>query len=172
MKPQKQYQYAIFQTKWGWFGLLGGEQGLVRTCLPAAHKAAVQSRILSDFPSAERSKNRFSVLKKAIEDYYKGSAVDFSHVAICLDGLSEFQRIVLTALRTISYGNTVSYSRLAKLANSPKAARAIGTVMAQNPLPLIIPCHRVIKADGSPGLFSAAGGVSTKIRMLELEKQG
>ncbi len=170
MELKKQYHYTIFRTQWGWFGVLGGEQGLVRTCLPVDHKEAVQSRMLSDFPSAERSKKAFSVLQKAIEDYYKGLAVDFSDVEICLDGLSEFQRIVLTALRMVTYGNTVSYTRLAQLASSPKAARAIGTVMAQNPLPLIVPCHRVIKADGSPGLFSAAGGTDTKIRMLELEK--
>lgn len=156
--------------QWGWFGLLGSEQGLVRTCLPDTHKEAVQSRMLSDFPGSERSKKAFSVLQKAIEDYYKGAAVDFGNVKICLDGLSEFQRTVLTALRTINYGNTVSYAQLAKLANSPRATRAIGTVMAQNPLPLIVPCHRVIKADGSPGLFSAAGGTDTKKRMLELEK--
>ena len=170
MKPQKQHQYAVFRTQWGWFGVLGGEHGLVRTYLPVAHKETIQSRMLSDFPSAERSKMVFSALQKVIEDYYKGSIADFSDVEICLDGLSEFQRTVLTALRTISYGDTASYTQLAKLANSPRAARAIGTVMAQNPLPLIIPCHRVIKADGSPGLFSAAGGTDTKKRMLELEK--
>ena len=165
------YQYNIFRTRWGWFGLLGNEQGLVRTCLPVAHKEAVHSRMLSDVLNAQRSKKAFSVLQKAIEDYYKGSAVDFGHVDVHLEDLSEFQRNVLTNLRTISYGNTVSYSQLAKLSNSPKAARVIGTVMAQNPLPLIIPCHRVIKADGSPGLFSAAGGSDTKARMLELEKR-
>ena len=170
MEPQKQYQYAIFRTQWGWFGILGGEQGLVRTYLPVAHKEGVQSRLLSDFPGAERAKKAFSVLQKLIEDYYEGSAVDFGGVEICLDGLSEFQQTVFTALRTISYGNTISYNKLAKLANSPRAARAIGTIMAQNPLPLIVPCHRVIKADSTPGQFSSSGGTKTKIRMLELEK--
>ena len=166
----EQYQYTIFRTQWGWFGLLGGEQGLLRTCLPVAHKEAVQSRMLSDIPNAERSKNAFSVLKIAIEDYYKGSPVDFDNVKVHLDGLSEFQRNVLTTLRTITYSKIVSYSQLAKLAGSPKAARAIGMVMAQNPLPLIIPCHRVIKSDGSVGQFSASGGTDTKKRMLDLEK--
>jgi len=126
--------------------------------------------MLSDFPSAKWSKSPFLVLQRVIEDYYKGAPVDFSDVDVRLDGFSEFQRNVLTTLRTISYGKTVSYSQLAQLAGSPKAARAIGMVMAQNPLPLIIPCHRVIKADGSPGLFSAPGGTDTKTRMLDLEK--
>jgi len=166
----EQYQYAIFRTQWGWFGLLGSEQGLVRTCLPVAHKEAVQSRLLSDIPNAERSKKAFSVLQNAIEDYYKGSPADFSDVEVCLADSSEFQQRVLITLQTISYGEIVSYSQLAKLAGSPKAARAIGMVMAQNPLPLIIPCHRVIKADGSVGQFSAAGGTDTKKRMLDLER--
>jgi methylated-DNA-[protein]-cysteine S-methyltransferase len=166
----EKYQYTIFRTQWGWFGLLGSEQGLLRTCLPVAHKEAVQSRMLSDIPNSERSKNAFSALKIAIEDYYRGSPVDFGNVKVHLDGLSEFQRNVLTTLRTITYGKIVSYSQLAKLAGSPKAARAIGMVMAQNPLPLIIPCHRVIKSDGSVGQFSASGGTDTKKRMLDLEK--
>ena len=166
----EQYRYTIFRTQWGWFGLLGGEQGLVRTCLPVARKEAVQSRLLSDIPSAERSKKAFSVLQKAIEDYYKGSPADFGNVEVYLGDTSDFQRKVLTTLQTISYGEMISYSQLAKLAGSPKAARAIGMVMAQNPLPLIIPCHRVIKADGSVGQFSAAGGTDTKKRMLDLER--
>ena len=165
----EKYLYDIFKTQWGWFGLLGSEQGLVRTCLPVSYKEAVQTRMLSDISDAERSKKVFSVLKKGINDYYKGLPVDFGDVEVYLDGLSEFQRNALRALQRITYGDIVSYSQLAKLAGNPKAARAIGTVMAQNPLPLIIPCHRVIKADGSLGLFSAAGGTDTKKRMLDLE---
>ena len=167
----KKYQYDIFKIRWGWFGLLGSEQGLLRTCLPIAHKEAVQSRMLTDIPSAQRSKNAFSVLQKAIEDYYKGVSVDFSDVEVCFDGLSEFQRTVLNSLRSVSYGKKVSYGQLAQLSCSPKAARAIGTVMAQNPLPLIIPCHRVIKADNTLGQFSASGGAKTKKRMLHLENR-
>ena len=74
------------------------------------------------------------------------------------------------ALRTVKYGKTVSYGDLARLIGNPKASRAIGSVMAQNPLPLIIPCHRVIKQDGSLGYFSGPGGVHTKQHMLKLEK--
>jgi methylated-DNA-[protein]-cysteine S-methyltransferase len=168
----EQYQYDIFKTQWGWFGLLGSEQGLVRTCLPVAHKEAVRSRILSDIPNAERTKTAFSVLKKLIVGYYRGLSVDFCDVDVQLEGSSEFQRNILSILQKISYGRTVSYSQLAKLAGKTKAARAIGTVMAGNPLPLIIPCHRVIKADGTLGQFSATGGIDTKKRMLDLEKMG
>ncbi|RKY11165.1 MAG: hypothetical protein DRP52_06330, partial [Planctomycetota bacterium] len=109
MESQKNYQYAIFKTQWGWFGLLGNEQGLIRTYLPVAHKEAVQSRMLSDFPNARQRVARPSwpcEIRKAIEGYYKGQPVDFSDITVHLDGFSEFQRTVLTALRTITYGNT------------------------------------------------------------------
>jgi len=85
------------------------------------------------------------------------------------DGLGLFTRRVLTACRSIEFGRTVSYGRLAEMAGKPGSARAVGGVLAQNPLPLIIPCHRVICANGSLGGFSAMGGVRLKKRLLELE---
>lgn len=166
------YQYSIFKTRWGWFGLLGCEKGLLRTCLPMAFKEAVQQRLLSDIEGAEPAKKDFRALEKQILTYYKGKQVDFSNVSVCLEGLTDFQQQVLTTLRKVRYGRTISYANLARRVKNSKASRAIGAVMAANPLPLIIPCHRVIKSDGSLGFFSAAGGVDTKKRMLDLEKQG
>lgn len=167
---QKQYQYSIFKTRWGWFGLLGCEKGLIRTCLPVAFKEAVERRLLSGIEGALPAKKTWSLLEKDITAYYEGRCIDFSNVLVCLDGLTEFQKGVLAILRTVKHGQTISYGELAERANCPRGARAIGTVMALNPLPLIIPCHRVIKQDGSLGYFSAAGGVETKKRMLDLEK--
>ncbi|MBN1982464.1 MAG: methylated-DNA--[protein]-cysteine S-methyltransferase [Chitinivibrionales bacterium] len=170
MDPQSQYQYSIFKTRWGWFGLLGNESGLVRTCLPVAFREAVERRLLSGLCQAEPAKKAFRPLENDILSYYKSRRVEFADVPVCLEGLTDFQKEVLTALRTVTYGQTVSYGEMARLVNNPKASRAIGAVMAINPLPLIIPCHRVIKTDGSLGYFSAAGGVHTKQRMLDLEK--
>ena len=170
MESRKEHQYAIFKTRWGWFGLLGCEKGLVRTCLPVAFKETVEKRLLSGIEGSAPAKKVYKSLEKDILAYYKGRRIDFSEVLVCLDGLTEFQQKVLTALRAVTYGKTVSYSDLARQSGSPKAARVIGTVMAKNPLPLIIPCHRVIKQDGSLGQFSAAGGVQTKKRMFNLEK--
>lgn len=170
MKQAGTYYYDIFKTKWGWFGVLECESGLVRSHLPAAHKEAVQSRLLSGIEAAKQDKKRFSDLKNAILNYYVGRPTDFKNVKIDLGDLTEFQQKVLNTLRRVQYGTTISYGELAKLAGSPRGGRAIGTVMAANPLPLIIPCHRVIKADGTPGHFSAPGGTETKIRMLKLEK--
>jgi methylated-DNA-[protein]-cysteine S-methyltransferase len=83
--------------------------------------------------------------------------------------MSAFARSVLGACREIRFGQTMSYEGLARKAGKPKAVRAVGRVMARNPLPLIIPCHRVVHCDGKIGGFSAIGGVSLKKRMLEME---
>ena len=92
-------------------------------------------------------------------------------VEICISQYTVFQQKVLATLRSVTHGKKISYGQLATLSGSPKAARAIGSVMAINPMPLIIPCHRVIKADGRLGHFSAPGGANTKKRMLELENK-
>ena len=170
MNENKHYQYSIFKTHWGWFGLLGCDQGLIRTCLPVAFREAAERRLLSDTQEAEPAKKDYRPLENDIISYYKGRRVDFDNVPVCLEHLTDFQKEVLTVLRTVKYGQTVSYGQVARLVNNPKASRAIGAVMAINPLPLIIPCHRVIKTDGSLGYFSAAGGVDTKQRMLDLER--
>ena len=163
-------QYSIFKTRWGWFGLLGTENALFRSCLPVAFKEAVERRLLTGIENPIPAKKTFKPFEKDIIAYYKGIFVDFNAVAVSFEGLTDFQQKVLTTLRSVSYGKKISYGELARLADCPRGGRAIGTVMALNPLPLIIPCHRVIRADGSLGYFSAAGGVDTKQKMLDLEK--
>ena len=89
--------------------------------------------------------------------------------SLLVNGFSLFAAKVLTACRTIKFGQTTTYGQLAKMAGSPKAARAVAGVMAKNPLPLIIPCHRVLQANNKLGGFSAPGGIELKKSMLELE---
>jgi methylated-DNA-[protein]-cysteine S-methyltransferase len=170
METNRPYQYSIFKTRLGWFGILGCDKGLVRTCLPVAFKEACQRRLLSGIETAVPAKKAYRDLENDILSYYKGQPVDFSKVPVCLEGFTTFQQEVLAALRLVKHGKTVSYGELARRVKNPKASRAIGAVMAINPLPLIIPCHRVIKTDGSLGYFSAAGGIHTKQHMLDLEK--
>jgi methylated-DNA-[protein]-cysteine S-methyltransferase len=171
VKTEKIYQYTIFMTKLCWFGLLADSTGLVRSCLPMDDKEAAKRCLLKGIEGAVLDKKPFFSIEKAVKAYYEGKQVDFSGIPVDLEVFTPFQRRVLTALRYISYGNTVSYGELAKLAGSPKAARAIGGVMAKNPLPLIIPCHRVVGSNGSLTGFSAPGGIQKKLRMLTLEGQ-
>jgi O-6-methylguanine DNA methyltransferase len=107
----------------------------------------------------------FSTLRMELDAYFSGNLKRFS-VKLVYDRAT-FSGKVLTALSRVPYGRVISYSDLAARAGFPGAARAVGTVMAKNPLPLLIPCHRVIKADGSTGQFG--GGVDLKKKLLDLE---
>jgi methylated-DNA-[protein]-cysteine S-methyltransferase len=165
-------KYVIFQTRWGYFGLLGGEKGLVRTCLPIATSREAKELLLADGEVAKRDDELFADLQAKIRAYFEGGCVDFSDTPVALDGLGEFGAKVLRECRKVGYGQIASYGRLAKLAGRPTAGRAVGNILAKNPVPLIIPCHRVIYSDGNIGGFSAEGGQGMKKMMLELEQLG
>ena len=164
-------KYTIFKTKWGYFGLAATDNGLLRTALPAATREKVKSQLLQNLPDPQHDKAFFKTAQEQITAYFKGDCVDFRDIPIVLDGLGLFARRVLTACRDIEFGQTVSYGRLAEMAGKPGAARAVGGILSKNPLPLIIPCHRVICANGKIGGFSAAGGKNLKEKLLKHEYQ-
>lgn len=101
--------------------------------------------------------------------YAAGEPVDFADVAVDLAHLTPTQCRVIEQCRRIPYGQTLTYGRLAALAGSPGAARAVGNVMAANRCPLVIPCHRVVQAGGQIGHYSAPAGRRMKLRLLEQE---
>ena len=169
LKPTK---YAVFKTKWGYFGLAGTEYALCRTHLPAPQRKKVESRLLSNLGELEYDTGFFKPLQKQIIDYFEGSCVNFAtDLPIVLDGCTRFARDVLTACRAITFGQTASYLGLAAEISRPDAVRAVGGALAKNPLPLIIPCHRIIRSDSKIGGFSAPGGIAVKKRLLQLEQQ-
>ena len=169
---QKTIRYAVFRTKWGYFGLAATEKGLLRTHLPLPEPRNLKRQLLQGLPAPQYDKTLFNTLAKQIIAYFEGTYVNFDrNIPIVLDGLSQFAGRVLTACRKISFGQTTSYGQLAKKAGTPAAARAVGRVMANNPLPLIIPCHRVICSDGRIGGFSAQGGTKLKNRLLQFERK-
>lgn len=160
----------VFKTKWGYFGLAGTESSLCRTHLPGAEYKKIESLLLKNVPDAQFDKAYFKILQKQITAYFEGSCVNFSpDIPIVLDGFGAFSRKVLTTCRKIEFGRKITYSGLAKKAGRPAASRAVGNALAKNPLPLIIPCHRVLRTDGKMGGFSAPGGISFKKKMLALE---
>jgi methylated-DNA-[protein]-cysteine S-methyltransferase len=101
--------------------------------------------------------------------YFAGEKVDFQSVPLDLEGIPEFSRKVYLAARRIPYGETMSYGRLARKAGRARAGRAVGTCMKRNPLPVFIPCHRVVREDGSVGGFSMPGGKAMKAMLLRME---
>jgi len=171
-KMQEATRYTIFKTKWGYFGLAGIELGLLRTCLPGPELGKIKSQLLENLCAARYDKALFKKLQERITAYFEGAYVNFDKdIPIVLDGFSLFARQVLDASRDIKFGQTVSYGRLAEMVGKDGTARAVGGALAKNPLPLIIPCHRVVRSDGKIGGFSAAGGITLKKRLLELEHQ-
>jgi len=169
---QKVIKYVIFQTKWGYFGLAGTKYALCRTQLPGPEPKKIESRLLKNLSDAQFDETFFKILQEQIAAYFEGSCVNFSpDIPVVLDGFTGFSREVLTACRDIKFGQRITYSGLARKAGRPAASRAVGNALAKNPLPLIIPCHRVLRTDGKMGGFSAPGGISIKKRMLALEQK-
>jgi methylated-DNA-[protein]-cysteine S-methyltransferase len=171
-KMQKATRYTVFKTKWGYFGLAGTELGLLRTCLPGPEFGKIKSQLLENLCAARYDKALFKVLREQITAYFDGAYVNFDKdIPIILDGFSLFTRRVLGICRDIRFGQTISYAGLAGEIGRAGAARAVGGALAKNPLPLIVPCHRVVRSDGKIGGFSAAGGITLKKRLLELEQK-
>jgi methylated-DNA-[protein]-cysteine S-methyltransferase len=104
-----------------------------------------------------------------LERYFEGERIDFGGVALDLSGVGSFQRAIYDAARALAWGETATYGDLARQAGSPGAARAVGQAMGHNPVPIIIPCHRVLAAGRKIGGFSAHGGALTKQRLLAME---
>jgi methylated-DNA-[protein]-cysteine S-methyltransferase len=159
----------VFPTSLGWTAAILCGPTLRRLSFghPNANDAA---RALDAHASAAR---RPSVLQRRliarIERYAAGHAVAFGDVAVDLGPLTEFQSRVYGLCRQIPYGDTLTYGQLASLAGSPGAARAVGNCMAANPIPLVVPCHRVVGSQGSLGGYSGPGGTSLKRTLLDLE---
>lgn len=134
-----------------------------------ADEQAVLRYLQVENASNALSDKMLSTCRGVVCDYFEGKRVDFSRIPVDWAGFTPFQRSVLRALQMISYGKTISYDGLAELAGRPRAVRAAANAVANNPLPLIIPCHRVVRKDGALGGFSAPGGTTIKEKLLTLE---
>jgi methylated-DNA-[protein]-cysteine S-methyltransferase len=166
------HRYLIFDTAGGFCGIAWSSAGITRFQLPARSAEATTRNLLRRLPDAEPGTPPPAVQETvaAVKRYFAGEEVDFSGVELDLDGQDAFFTQIYAAARRIGWGRTTTYGTLAKeLGAGPEAARDVGQAMATNPVPLIIPCHRVLAAGGKVGGFSAPGGAATKVHMLELE---
>jgi len=164
--------YCIFETASGFCGIAWNDVAIMRLRLPARSAEATAQNLLRRLPGAEPGTPAPDVARTiaAVQRYFEGEKVDFSHIALDLADQQGFFKQVYAAARRVGWGHTTTYGALAKeLGAGPEFARDVGQAMAQNPVPLIIPCHRVLAAGGKVGGFSAPGGSTAKIRMLELE---
>jgi methylated-DNA-[protein]-cysteine S-methyltransferase len=172
MRTTVAHQYHVFDTAAGSCGIAWNAVGITRFQLPAENAAATERKLLRRVTGAAPGTPPLSVLATVAEAqrYFAGESIDFSGVELDLTGQAEFFMRIYAAARRISWGHTSTYGTLAReIGAGPEAARGVGQAMANNPIPLIIPCHRVLAAGGKVGGFSAPGGAASKIRMLELE---
>jgi len=160
-------RYAIFDTAWGAFGFVEHNQRLIATFLPRERQEIIRA-LRASWPDAVEARDVLPGFRQAVVDHFDGKRERFS-IEIDLSRLPPFHQSVLEACRRIPYGQTASYADLARAVGKPNAARAVGGAMARNPLPLVVPCHRVLHADGSIGGFSSIDGVDEKARLLRLE---
>ena len=168
------FKYAIFLTAWGWAGFVFDRKGLLIFVLPEERKEDVLFRIRKELKHSnlfEDNRGWENLIQK-VKEYYAGKKVNFADYQLSLDNYTNFQKKVLQTVRKIPYGETRSYKEVAKATGYPKAYRAVGNTMAHNPIPLIIPCHRVIGSNGKLVGFSASGGIVSKQKMLDLESEG
>jgi methylated-DNA-[protein]-cysteine S-methyltransferase len=160
--------YRTLDTPVGSLLLAATEKGLVRVAYEVqGHDQVLESLAARVSPRILRAPARLDEAAREIDEYFAGQRREF---ALPLDlSLSQgFRRKVLSHLPDIAYGHTASYAAVAAAAGRPRAVRAVGTACATNPLPVVVPCHRVIRSDGSPGGY--AGGPAAKQALLTLEE--
>lgn len=162
-------QTCIFNTDLGEFGIGWTDAGIARLQLPGLDRSALEERINGNGGTPSEPDRRVHRVINCIEDYAAGEKVDFSDTPLDLGRLPDFHRRAYALLIGVGYGQTVTYGDLARRLGDVGLSRAVGQAMGANPIPLIIPCHRVLASDGKPGGFSAPGGSISKLRMLTLE---
>jgi methylated-DNA-[protein]-cysteine S-methyltransferase len=169
---QSTHRYLIFETASGLCGIAWNSVGITCLRLPAKSAETAERAVRRRLPAAGPGAPTTAVAEAvaAVKRYFEGEETDFSSLKLDLGEQGAFLEQVYAAARRVGWGHTTTYGALAKeLGAGPEAARDVGQAMAKNPVPLIIPCHRVLAAGGKIGGFSAPGGAATKIRMLELE---
>lgn len=159
--------FTIIETLLGELGLVCNDKGLVKIYLP--NERLTLSALQNDFPNQEllEDKSIFDTIIIQLNEYFDGKRKDFD---IQFDlGISSFYKKVLNEVYKVQYGKTASYSTIASAIKRPKAVRAVGSANARNPIPIIIPCHRIISKNVSIGGYR--GGLAMKEKLLRLEKQ-
>jgi methylated-DNA-[protein]-cysteine S-methyltransferase len=156
---------AQFDTALGTCGMSWSEAGIAEVWLP-------KDRALAGVPAVDSIGDMPETVREAIADILAlldGEPRDLRSIALDLDHVDAFRRSVYAATREIGPGETASYGEIARAIDAPRAAREVGAALGSNPVPIIVPCHRVLAADGALHGFSAPGGIKTKRRMLEIE---
>ena len=163
--------YALFETAIGCCGLVWGAAGLIGVWLPEADREATRRRLRlrhPDVPETEPPAQARAAIE-AIVALLAGEPRDLGFIALDLARVGDFERRVYAVAQSIPPGATLTYGEVALRLGDRTLARAVGQALGRNPWPIVVPCHRVLAADGRAGGFSAPGGLQTKARMLTIE---
>jgi O-6-methylguanine DNA methyltransferase len=165
------HSFALFDTAIGRCGVAWSDRGIVGVQLPEADEQQARARMLQRFPAAGEGTPPPKIRRALdrIVALLSGEESDLSAVLLDMDGVPPFHQRVYEVARRIPPGTTLSYGEIAARLGAPRAARAVGQALGQNPFPIVVPCHRVLASGGKIGGFSAHGGVATKLRMLAIE---
>jgi methylated-DNA-[protein]-cysteine S-methyltransferase len=159
--------YRTVDSPIGALLLAAGPAGLVRVAFEREDFDLVLRDLATTVsPRILASPNRLDAVAEQLEEYFAGARRDFD-VPLDLRLAHGFRRTVLDQLRAIDYGTTASYAAVARAAGHPKAVRAVGSACSHNPVPVVVPCHRVVRSDGSIGQY--LGGTDAKRALLALE---
>jgi methylated-DNA-[protein]-cysteine S-methyltransferase len=163
--------YTLFDTELGRCGIAWSDRGIAALELPAADDAATRRRLRRTLPDAQESAPPADAEAAidAIVRLLTGEPDDLTSVVLDMEDVPDFHRRVYDVARTIPPGETLSYGEVAARLGEPGAAQAVGRALGRNPFPIVVPCHRVVAANGALHGFSAPGGIETKRRMLAIE---
>jgi len=163
--------YHICNTAFGYTAILFQTDPFLvkRIFLPHSHKKALKKRIQKAGPAKPGRTPKALEMCKEIQACFEGASIKIPWRFLDLSGLTPLQHSVLEAVASVPHGEIRSYGKIAARIGRPRACRFVGATLAGNPFPIFIPCHRIVRADGSLGGFS--GGTDLKKRMLLLEKR-
>ena len=166
-------KHTIFETKFGWIGIMVSDNGVLRTTLPLRSVLEVQNNFGFFFQKSikDNSHKKIKIIQKQIILYLNREKSQIHHIPVDLSYLPDFTNRVLNICLKIPFGETRSYKWLATELGSSKYARAVGQSLSKNPVPLIIPCHRVISISGAmQGFMGGTKQNHLKRRLIDLEK--
>ena len=163
--------FHLFTTAIGDCGIVWNGRGVVGVQLPEKTERSTRARIARRFPAAREVAPPPDVARAVgeIVALLAGERKDLDSIVVDLDGIAEFDRRVYALARSIPPGGVLSYGEIAEKLGDRQQAREVADALSRNPVPLIVPCHRVLAAGGKMGGFSAPGGVRTKLRLLSIE---